>query len=179
MITQAEAERQVVRLNALRFPPPVTDEVVAAYQEYARNYRHAVRMTDWLLRRYTDFPVPVEIAEAAEATISSEDVVKPDRKCRHCDGTGYEQVWQLVTYNDMPGGGCYKSLDTILSRETADELRKLCDGKKQILYDCVRACTHCRYGAAISAGPPKKEPTKAKGLQKADLRKFASGDVED
>ena len=177
MITSAEATQQIVRLSVLRYRPEQMDEIVKAYQEYARNPKHATRMTDWLIRRYTDFPMPMEIAEAAEATFADEDRVKPDRKCRGCDGTGYEQVWQLVTYHRTEGGGCYKSLDTITNAETAADLRRLCDGKTQILYDCVQPCTRCHFGAAIAAGPPQDaKPAKKAGMQKADLRKHASGD---
>jgi len=182
-ITEAQARQQIVRLTVLRFKPEDISELVAIYREYARNFQHSVRMTDWLLRRYTDFPVPLEVMEAAEATISSEDVVKPDRRCRQCDGTGYEQVWQLVTYNKTPGGGCFKSIDNIFSREAAEDLRRLCDGKTQILYDCTRPCTTCRYGAAIAAprdpGPAAAKKRKALQPVGVDARKFAAGDADD
>lgn len=178
MITTSEATRQIVRLSVLRYRPEQMDEIVAAFQTYAQSRDHATRMTDWLLRRYTDFPVPVEIAEAAEATREGEGRVKPDRRCRGCDGTGYEQVWQLVTYHKTEGGGCYKSLDAITSPETAAELRKLCDGKNQILYDCVRPCTHCRYGAAIATPREEAPAKKPAGLQKIDMRKHAAGDED-
>ena len=178
MISQPEAMQQIVRLSVLRYRPDDISEAVRTFQQYAANPSHASRMTDWIMRRFAEFPMPVEIVQAAEETSAYEERVKRDRKCRGCDGTGYEQVWQLITYHKTPGGGCYKTADTITNAETAADLRRLCDGKNQILYDCARPCTVCAFGAAIAAGPRGDNPKKEKptGLQKADLRKHASGD---
>ena len=186
MITTEQANQQINRLRILRYPPERMADIIAAFQEYARNYEHAIRMVDWLVRRHIDFPVQVEIAEAAEATFADEDRVKPDRRCKHCEGTGYEQCWALITNHKTPSGGAYVSTDKIFKRETAEELKKLCDGINQILYDCVRECPHCRYGMAITAAvaarkqqkSTAKEEERSKGMRKAgvDLRKFAAGD---
>jgi hypothetical protein len=78
------------------------------------------------------------------------DHSKPDRACKACYGTGWEQVFTLHTYERTPGGGSYQRKEIIPTKEQADILKYTVDGVKQIVYDNVQRCTHCGYGKQVA-----------------------------
>lgn len=169
MITDSVLDAQMIRIGILRNRPAIEDDVRIAYQESARNNEHAVRITSHILRYSEFFPTPSEVYNAAAITLQEGDIPKRSRNCPLCDGTEYEQVWQLVTYHRTAGGGVYKALDTITNRETAMDLKKRVDGKDQLLYDCVRPCPRCRPVTVAPVQPePEKKPARNRGMRKLD-----------
>jgi hypothetical protein len=67
--------------------------------------------------------------------------------CRACDGTGWVQAWELVTYRRSPGGGTYKAVDIIRDPEATAQLAGQVDGSTQAVYPGVLRCRECS-GAA-------------------------------
>jgi hypothetical protein len=171
MITDQIIAQQIVRLSILRAMPESVEEVKLAFRESAKNSLHAARITERILRFSVFFPTPAEVYEASAQTLSEDDLPRPDRRCRVCDGTGREQVWVLVTYSRTPGGGCYTQKDVITDPEQVAALRRKVNGVDQMVYDYVRYCSHCTYGGALGAAhearkyqgtkPPEKRPQKA------------------
>lgn len=153
----------------MKKPPDNPEEALHAYMESAKNSDHATRITAWLLRHYEYFPVPKEIYDAASSTMRQDDMPRPDKTCRACDGTGFERVWELVTYNQTGGGGMYKSVDLITDPAIAATLQSKVDGRAQRLDPCVRHCTSCGYGRSIAKPEDRELPGKAdsRGPQKA------------
>jgi hypothetical protein len=171
MIADDVLNRQVIRLGALRNRPDYLGDIEDAFREAARNAAHAMRMTDRIVRYSEFFPTPAEVYTAASATASDEDLPKRNRNCPACDGTGWEQVWQLITYQRTPGGGMYKSFDVITDREQAMKLEKMVDGKDQLVYACVRRCTRCgqppRREEDIQLPPQKRS---RRGMQRVSMQ---------
>lgn len=143
---------QLVRLSRLTNWP--TDETLLleidkALRDTSANPEHCGQIADAWIRKSKWAPFPSDIYETAEANPYRVIVSGKDRRCV-CGGTGFEQVWQLVTYSTV-GGGCHKSIDIVTDPDEAERLRLAVDGKGQILYSAVRRCTHCEYGRGLKA----------------------------
>jgi hypothetical protein len=153
MISEAIVSQQIVRLSILRGEKSeaAIAEVKQVYREAAKNPAHATRMTNWIIRHLDFFPVPREVFTAASEEYRAEESAQPDKHCKACGGTGFEQAWQLVTYHANPDGSAFKQVDVIRDPEVAADLRAKVDGKTQFLYPCVdqRGCTKCGRNAAL------------------------------
>ena len=168
MIRQSVVNAQINRLMVLRLRPESLEEIEHAYFEAARGDDHAHRITSWILRHLQYWPTPRDVFDAAADTLREEDLPKRNRNCPACDGTGWEHVWQLVSFHKTPNGGVYKSLDVVTDPAAVAELQKRIDGKDQMLYSCVKACLKCMPVEAKPQEdmPVKKPERKSRGLSK-------------
>ena len=154
MVSESAATRQALRLSILvsdsnGASDVAQEEIVKALQKYAVNDEHCVRIVDAWMKSEKYRPVPSDIRKMAEL-VSAMDHSKPDRACKACYGTGWEQVFTLHTYERTPGGGQYQRREIIPTKEQADMLKQTVDGVKQIVYDNVQRCTRCGYGKQLA-----------------------------
>lgn len=159
MIRSATATRQVLRMSVQPGFPQTSegqDELENALKKSAASDEHAVRIIDAWLASSRFCATPYDLYELAETVPAVDFTERPDKRCSGCSGTGYEQVWQLITWEHF-GQSTFKSVQVIEDQEKAMDLRKRVDGKDQVLYDCVRRCQRCSYGRALQAAEQSRE----------------------
>ena len=155
MVSETVAIRQARRLSILvsdaaGSSETARDEIVLALQKYAVSDEHCIRIVDAWMGNEKYRPLPSDIKRLADQ-IPARDISKPDRNCKACYGTGWEQVFTLHTFESTRDGGQYRRKEIIPSKEQADMLRRNVDGIKQIVYDNVQRCTWCGYGKQVAA----------------------------
>jgi hypothetical protein len=153
MLNEGIAAKHFLRFMCLRFAPKDDKrqkEIIDALREAAISPDHCARIVGGWIRKNSQFPTPFDIYQTAEAIASHGVAARPDGDCRSCEGTGFEQVWELVTWERRPNGAAYKSIQAIEDRDTAAEIGLKADGKTQIVYDCVRRCKKCEYGRSLA-----------------------------
>ncbi len=160
MISTAEAARQALRLTGLRGIPDkeeAHEELTEAIRQSSRDLEHAGRIINSWLRSNSFWPTPAEIYTIAQSTDRETD---PSAwTCAHCDGTGFERCWQLITWRS----GNSKDSQWISHKQYLDLCVKISSavGKKldfvgvtpmtgvvgeQVAIESRKRCVHCSIG---------------------------------
>jgi hypothetical protein len=151
-VSESVAVKQAIRLCSLLAGDGsdiLQEELVEALRGAAINDDHCIRITsEWI--KYNKFrPMPAELYTLGEAIPGYSSDLKSDKKCVGCQGTGWEQAWELVTYH-RKNEEFYKTKERITDPAIAADLRKRVDNHSQRVYDGVIRCSHCNYGRSLA-----------------------------
>ena len=119
--------------------------VIACLAEAAQSDDHARRMVDLWCRTQTDAPVEAQVWELAGRVEVSSAGPPPARGCRECGGSGYRQVFMLVTYARHPSGAIQRGSAQRLTPAEYENLRSRVDGRCQEVFSAAEPCA-CDYG---------------------------------
>jgi hypothetical protein len=162
-VSESVAIKQAIRLCSLIAGDGsdiLQEELVEALRAAALSDEHCVRITStWI--KYNKFrPMPAELYRLAESLPAFATAMTVNNKCAGCSGTGWEQVWDLVTYHRNRDSR-HKTTERIVDAAVAADLKRRVDGNQQRVYDGVIRCTQCNYGRGLAMAEQARKESDA------------------
>jgi hypothetical protein len=145
--------KQAARILDLPLFRAVTESLLREYEDClracCRNENVAQMVADELIATATTAPLPVDIRRCAATHNPSG---RPEG-CQLCGDSGYTSGMYLVTHRRNEPTTC-EQMSPGEVREFCEQHRPALQVEGQMIYDGAQACSNCRTGRAILAGPP-------------------------